>query len=99
MSGSISAADILVEGRVQGVGYRAFAHRRAAMLGLVGYVRNCDDGSVFVHAEGDDAVIDEFVRQLEQGPRLARVACVTAARVPPTGHFSSFVIRHAEVEP
>src|SRR5439155_14218496 len=47
-----SAAEIVVEGRVQGVGYRNFAHRKAAQLGLHGYVMNLKDGRVRVRVEG-----------------------------------------------
>ena len=47
-----AAAEIFVEGHVQGVGYRNYAQRRAALLGLVGWVMNTRDGRVRVRAEG-----------------------------------------------
>jgi acylphosphatase len=99
MTRSISAADIIVEGRVQGVGFRAFAQRRAWLLGLVGYAMNLDDGTVLVHAEGDVAVIAELARDLERGPRLARVERVTVRSVDPSGSYASFGIRHAAIDP
>ena len=72
MSASSAAAEILVEGRVQGVGYRAFVERHAASLGLVGYVMNLDDGRVRVYVEGDRTVIETLLGTLATGPRLAR---------------------------
>lgn len=83
---------------MQGVGYRDYAQRRAEMLGLGGFVMNLRDGRVRVHAEGDKALIDELVRQLEQGPRMARVGRVDVRWVTPTGGFVRFDIRYAGLE-
>src|SRR5262245_55191721 len=69
-------AHILVSGRVQGVGYRAFAHRVATQRGLVGGVRNLDDGRVEVDVEGDRAEIEAFLLELKIGPPAARVSNV-----------------------
>jgi len=94
-----SAADIIVEGRVQGVGYRNFAQRRAQRLGLAGYVSNLKDGRVRARAEGPRALIEEFVRELEKGPPLAQVTNVAIHWLPPTGQFADFGIRYADFEP
>ncbi len=94
-----SAADIIVEGRVQGVGYRDFAQRRAQRLGLAGYVSNLKDGRVRARAEGPRAVIEEFVRELEKGPPLSQVAHVTVHWGSPTDQFADFGIRYTEFEP
>jgi acylphosphatase len=93
-----SAAEIIVEGRVQGVGYRTYAQRRAQSLGLAGYVMNLKDGRVRARAEGPRALIEEFARTLEKGPPLARVEHVTVRWLPPTGRFIDFGIRYAEFE-
>jgi acylphosphatase len=93
-----AAAELLVEGRVQGVGYRDFVQRKAAHLGLAGYVMNLKDGRVRVRVEGDRAVIEELQRELEKGPPLARVEQVTVIWRPPSGRFSSFGIRYAEFD-
>jgi acylphosphatase len=63
----------LVKGRVQGVGYRAFAQKKALELGLSGYAENLPDGRVEVVAEGPEEDLKAFLRHLKQGPRLARV--------------------------
>jgi acylphosphatase len=94
-----SAAEIMVEGLVQGVGFRAYAQRRAAMLGLAGYVMNLKDGRVRVHAEGPRDRIEELTRHLEKGPPLSRVERVRTRWFPPTGRFSEFGVRFAEFEP
>jgi acylphosphatase len=98
MSGR-SAAEIIVEGRVQGVGYRTFVQRRAQTLGLAGYVMNLKDGRVRARAEGPRAHIEELVREIEKGPPLSRVASVLVRWLPPSGRFADFGIRYAEFEP
>jgi hydrogenase maturation protein HypF len=66
------ARDIVVTGRVQGVGYRPFVYRTAHELGLAGTVLN-GSGKVFIHAEGPAATLDRLERALvEQAPPLAR---------------------------
>ena len=62
-----------IEGRVQGVGYRAFVERRAAELGLHGWVRNRRDGSVEAVVQGSDAAVDAMLDQCRSGPPAARV--------------------------
>lgn len=98
MSRSKSAAEIIVEGRVQGVGYRNYAQRRGLSLGLAGYVMNLKDGRVRARAEGPRPVIEEFIRELGKGPPLSRVENVKVRWLPPSGRFGDFGIRYAEFE-
>ena len=91
----MAAAEIVVEGRVQGVGYRDFAQRQAGRLGLAGFVMNLRDGRVRAWAEGPREVIEEFVRALEKGPPLSRVSVVDVRWVPPTGRFAGFDVHVA----
>jgi acylphosphatase len=93
------AAEIVVEGRVQGVGYRNYVERKATHLGLAGYVMNLKDGRVRVRVEGTREVIEELVRDLEKGPPLARVEQVAVSWRPSTGRFNAFGIRYAEFDP
>lgn len=65
--------EIRVEGRVQGVGFRAWTVAEAAALGLAGWVRNELDGSVLVLAAGPEARVDELIAELHRGPPAARV--------------------------
>jgi acylphosphatase len=63
-------------GRVQGVYFRASTLEKAASLGLTGWVRNCDDGSVEVVAEGSRAKLEELIAWCRLGPAGARVSQV-----------------------
>jgi acylphosphatase len=80
---------IRVEGRVQGVGFRAWTHAVATELGVRGWVSNRYDGSVEVHAAGPADVIEELTRRLHSGPRGASVTRVSvdgpAERLPSAG--------------
>ena len=73
------AARFLVDGRVQGVGFRAWTRRRALELGLRGVARNLPDGRVEVLAAGAPADLDQLGEALQVGPPLARVATVARA--------------------
>jgi len=63
----------LIQGRVQGVGFRWFVQREASELELRGWVRNTEDGEVEVVAAGDAGNLDELRSSLRCGPRGARV--------------------------
>jgi acylphosphatase len=62
-----------ISGRVQGVGFRAFAERVAHELGVTGWARNLADGGVEVHANGTAQQLDELESRLRQGPRWSDV--------------------------
>ena len=62
-----------VSGRVQGVGFRFFAERTAASLGVAGYVKNLFDGRVEVYAIGTAEQMDALREALRRGPRMAAV--------------------------
>jgi acylphosphatase len=82
----------LISGRVQGVGYRAFAHRTAQRLGVTGWVRNLEDGSVEVLAHGSE---DQFLRlevELKQGPAHALVERLNCRIVETSEEWENFSI-------
>jgi acylphosphatase len=93
-----SAAEIVIEGRVQGVGYRDYARRRASRLGLGGWVVNLHDGRVRLRAEGPRGQIEALVRDLQRGPPLSKVAKVDVRWIAPAGTFADFDVRHTEPE-
>lgn len=64
---------ILVEGRVQGVGFRAYVQQAGALRGLAGWVRNVGYNEVETVAEGPRAIVEEFVEAVRTGPRGSRV--------------------------
>jgi DNA ligase D-like protein (predicted 3'-phosphoesterase) len=79
-------------GAVQGVGFREVTRRRATELGVSGWVRNCEDGTVAVHAEGPRAALDALIELLRQGPPGAAVAELGVEDVRVEGH-EQFAIR------
>jgi acylphosphatase len=87
-----AARRYIVKGRVQGVGYRWFVKGSADKLGLRGYARNLDDGSVEVVAVGPMKQIEDLLAALQQGPGLADVKDVEHAEHP-AREFRSFEIR------
>ena len=68
---------IIVSGKVQGVGFRMYSKNEADALGLSGYVRNQADGNVYIEAEGDTEKLESFVKWCHQGTPLAKVAEVS----------------------
>jgi DNA ligase D-like protein (predicted 3'-phosphoesterase) len=82
----------VVAGTVQGVGFREATRRRALEVGVLGWVRNTDDGKVAIHAEGQPAAIDAFAAFLRDGPRGARVLDVAVDDAKLEGH-EQFAIR------
>ncbi|MBP1625114.1 MAG: acylphosphatase [Acidobacteria bacterium] len=86
------AKQITVHGRVQGVGFRYFVQHVGNRLGLNGDVRNCPDSTVEIVVEGDARKMVEFIRQVRQGPSLARIERVDVLDIPVKGTYSSFSI-------
>ena len=83
----------VVAGRVQGVGYRAFAARAARSLGLGGGAANLPDGRVVVEATGPAHALDRMESALWEGARFARVSSVVPAcpcDAPPSGFDVEF---------
>lgn len=81
-----------VEGRVQGVFFRASTMEEAIRLGLKGWVRNCPDGSVEAVAEGARKKIDDLVNWCRHGPPGARVENVLVQWEDYKGEFQGFRI-------
>lgn len=94
MSDTIICKHIIVQGHVQGVGYRDHAYRSAKKIGnLKGWVRNLDNGSVEILVQGDPAKIEEFIKWCHQGPPNSRVDVVNARQVQVEPALTSFAIR------
>lgn len=73
---SANATRFLIEGKVQGVGYRDWCRREAEARGLSGYARNLADGRVEAVFIGPDAVVDDMLAACRKGPPLAVVTAV-----------------------
>jgi len=85
---------VTVTGRVQGVGYRAFTVRAATKRGLVGGVRNLDDGRVELEVEGFKDSILTLLEELKAGPPAARVTAVQVEWGNATGRYADFLVRY-----
>ena len=92
VDGDSRAVRVRVTGAVQGVGFRDATMRKAQRLGVVGWVKNEDDGTVAVHAEGPGTAVEDLLGFLREGPRGAQVAGVEVQEVKVEGH-EQFAIR------
>ena len=82
-----------IRGVVQGVSYRASAAARARELGLSGWVRNRNEGSVELIAEGERRELERLIAWCEVGPTFAKVDSVRVEWSSATGEFASFEVR------
>lgn len=73
---------IVVEGRVQGVGFRFFVHSIAIRYDLTGWVRNLYDGTVEMEVQGSTLGIEKFISDVKQGNRFVRVDELTMDEIP-----------------
>jgi len=73
---------VRITGRVQGVFFRAWTRDEARSLGVSGWVRNCGDGAVEAHLEGDEGQVDELIRRMRHGPHQAKVMDVDVNDAP-----------------
>lgn len=88
----IEARHLLIEGRVQGVGYRYFAQQAALRLGVRGWVRNLPDGRVEALAEASAEALDGWVAELRAGPPSSQVTHVEQEPRPATQSLERFRI-------
>lgn len=86
------ARRVRVNGRVQGVFFRAWTQQQARELGVAGWVRNCGDGSVEAHLEGDEAAIKALIQRMHEGPPSAEVERVEVEDCEAEG-LSGFAVR------
>ncbi|MGA2297800.1 MAG: acylphosphatase [FCB group bacterium] len=86
-------AEIIVEGIVQGVGFRYFVYKYAKTLGLTGWTKNHYDGTVHVLAEGDEDLIQQLVDNLKIGPMRSVVQKVKVVFSDYSNEFNNFDIK------
>lgn len=89
----MKALDITVQGRVQGVFFRASTRDKAMELGVKGWCSNQADGSVFIHAEGNESALADFEAWCRKGPMMASVVDLEIMEAEREG-LSTFEIRH-----
>ena len=84
----------LITGQVQNVAYRVYAQDSADELGLSGWVKNCEDGSVLVCAQGMPDLLKDYVEYLHEGSLLSQVEGVAIDWQTPKVIFTEFSIKH-----
>ena len=88
-------AHVVAQGRVQGVGFRAFLQSQAVRRGVSGWVRNLPDGRIETEVEGPHVLVDEFIQAVKRGPSLAHVQAIQVEWITPNARGSSdFVVIH-----
>ncbi len=92
MANSVRTVHVRIEGRVQGVGYRAWTHRAALEAGLTGWVRNRPDGSVEAVFQGAHADVARMIEDCRSGPDGSVVSCVEVLGEG-VGAFRAFEVR------
>lgn len=83
---SLECTGITVYGRVQGVGFRFYTHRKAVELGINGFVQNLPDGSVYIEGEGEPTALSEFISWCRSGPTWAKVTDLKISTLPTIGY-------------
>ena len=86
-------AEIIVNGLVQGVGFRYFVMREAKKLALNGFVKNLYTGEVLTVVEGEKAVVEEMVKKLRVGPMHASVKTCKVDWQEPKNEFTEFEVK------
>jgi len=94
MSSELRRIHVLVTGRVQGVGYRAYVQANAQQLDVLGWVRNLPAGAVELVAQGTAAALTELEDTLWAGPPLSKVADLRIEPLPPASDLKRFSVRH-----
>ena len=89
----IVGVHVLVQGKVQGVGFRAFTQAQANQKGLDGWVKNRQDGTVEVEAEGPKEMLEAFLKDLEKGPLFSHVTKIIVDWKVPNRQTQGFTIR------
>ena len=84
---------LMIDGRVQGVGFRYTAHAIAQKYRLTGFVKNEYDGSVLVEAQGDEAAIDAFIQEVGAG-RFIRIDRIEREQIPVEEDERGFIVQY-----
>jgi acylphosphatase len=90
----LKRAKIIVNGLVQGVGYRYFVMRYADNLNLNGYTQNLFTGEVLTEVEGEESLIQELIKQLKIGPSKSHVVNCFVEWSKNKNEFTRFEVRY-----
>ncbi len=90
----VKKLEIMVSGRVQGIGYRAFALKYAWEFDIKGYVQNLSDGRVKVVAVGEDKKMAHFIKKLRKGPAFSLVRDIAVNELDRVENYRDFRIEY-----
>lgn len=85
---------IQVYGRVQGVGFRYFVQYAATVFKITGWVKNCDDGSVQIEAQGTEEATDNFLIKIKKGNQFIRVDDINYREIQLVDKENSFRVKY-----
>jgi acylphosphatase len=89
----MKSVSIKINGKVQGVFFRASTKAKADQLEVKGIVRNEPDGSVYIEAEGEENILDPFIEWSKRGPARAQVMTFVIAQIPEKGYVGFQIVR------
>ena len=89
-----TACQIIVKGRVQGVGFRYFTQQAARYLGLTGFVKNLYNGDVEVFIEGEENQVKIFQEKLKEGPHYGHVTELNVSQEPFQNRYNRFEVEY-----
>ena len=92
MADKIIQKKIFINGRVQGVAFRKYANQSAKKMGIAGFVKNQDDGSVYIEAEGQKEDLDLFIEWCHKGSPFSKVESVDIKDGAPYNYTSFDII-------
>jgi len=88
----IKSIRINIYGKVQGVGFRYSALQKANEMGIYGFVKNRTDGSVYIEADGETEILEQFILWLKKGPSWSRVDEIRVNDIP-FNNYKCFVVK------
>ncbi len=86
------AIHIIAHGMVQGVGFRFFVRERSLQYGIKGWVRNLHDGTVEIHAQGEEEQLNQFIADVRKGPSFSHVSRLDKECIEPKNNCNDFRI-------
>jgi acylphosphatase len=86
--------EIIISGRVQGVGYRYFVFQKATEMGITGWVKNSVDGGVIIVVQGIEAELKTFIDYLYLGPTRARIDRILTNKMQLLTVFNNFSVKY-----
>jgi acylphosphatase len=91
---NIKTYNILISGRVQGVGFRYFTVSQADNYGIKGYVKNTYEGKVEIMCQGEVEELDSFISAVKKGPSFSVVTDVRIEEIPEERIYNTFEIKY-----